>query len=135
VTYLPPSAEAAFGQETPEYHAWLQQAGSLLWKGQLNDLIHDCQALGSVPAVHNAISYFTNNQKRMDYARFRQQGYFIGSATVESARKQIAALRLKRARARWTENGAIATAKARAAWLSNQWDDLAACHSILPLAI
>lgn len=137
--YLPPIAEAAFGRETPEYHAWLQQARSLLWEGQIDDLIHDCQSLGSVPAtqkaVHNAVSYFTNNQKRMDYARFRQQGYFIGSGTVESAGKQIASLRLKRAGARWTENGAVATAKARAAWLSNQWDVLAARRSILPLAL
>lgn len=79
-------------------------------------------------------SYFTNNQKRMDYARFRQQGYLIGSGTVESAAKQIAALRLKRAGARWTQNGAVATAKARAAWLSSQWDDLADRRAILPLA-
>jgi hypothetical protein len=70
----------------------------------------------------------------MDYARFRQQGYFIGSGTVESAGKQIAGLRLKRAGARWFEGGAVATAKARAAWLSDQWDNLAARRANLPLA-
>jgi len=137
--YLPPVAEAAFGYDTPKYHTWLDQARSLLWEGQIEALIHDCQLLASIPlaakAVHDAISYFTNNQKRMDYARFRQQDYFIGSGTVESAGKQIAGLRLKRAGARWTEPGAIATAKARAAWLSGQWDDLAARRSILPLAV
>jgi hypothetical protein len=73
-------------------------------------------------------------QKRMDYARFRQLGYFIGSGTVESAGKQIAGLRLKRAGARWTEPGAISTAKARAAWLSGHWDDLASRRTALPLA-
>jgi len=137
--YLPPIAEAAFGHDTPEYHAWLDQARSQLWEGQIDALIHDCQLLASIPlaakAVYDAASYFTNNQKRMDYARFRQQGYFIGSGTVESAGKQIAGLRLKRAGARWTETGAVATAKARAAWLSDQWDDLAARRAILPLAV
>ena len=136
--YLPPIAEAAFGKDTPEYHAWLDQARYLLWEGQIDDLIHDCQLLTSFPAaekpVYNAVSYFSNNQKRMDYARFRQLGYFIGSGTVESAGKQIAGLRLKRAGARWTEPGAIATAKARAAWLSDQWDDLAVRRANLPLA-
>ena len=136
--YLPPIAEAVFGRETPEYLAWLQQTRALLWEGQIEDLIRECQSLGSIPAaqkaVHYAVSYFTNNQKRMDYARFRQQGYLIGSGTVESAAKQIAALRLKRAGARWTQNGAVATAKARAAWLSSQWDDLADRRAILPLA-
>jgi hypothetical protein len=137
--YLPPIAEAAYGHDTPDYHAWLDQTRSLLWEGQIDDLIRDCQILGSIPlaqkAVHDAVSYFTNNQKRMDYARFRQQGYFIGSGTVESAGKQIAGLRLKRAGARWTETGAVATAKARAAWLSDQWDDLAARRAVLPLAV
>lgn len=137
--YLPPIAEAAFGYDTPDYHAWLDHSRSLLWEGQIETLIHDCQILGSISiaqkAVNSAVSYFSNNQKRMDYARFRQQGYFIGSGTVESAGKQIAGLRLKRAGARWTETGAVATAKARAAWLSHQWDDLAACRAILPLAV
>ena len=137
--YLPPIAEAAFGKDTPEYHAWLEQARTLLWEGQIVALIHDCQLLGSIPAaekaVYDALSYFTNNQKRMDYARLRQQGYFIGSGTVESACKQITGLRLKRAGARWTEPGAVATAKARAAWLSDQWDDLATRRAVLPLAV
>ena len=137
--YLPPIAEAAFGLDTPAYHTWLDQSRSLLWEGQIDALIHDCQLLSALPAAAKAasaaVSYFSNNQKRMDYARFRQQGYFIGSGTVESAGKQIAGLRLKRAGARWTETGAVATAKARAAWLSDQWDDLAARRAILPLAV
>jgi hypothetical protein len=136
--YLPPVAEAAFGRDTPEYAAWLQQARSQLWEGQLDDLLHDCQLLAAKPAaaqaVRTAVTYFTNNQHRLDYARFRQQGYFIGSGTVESAGKQIATLRLKRAGARWTETGAVRTAKARAAWLSGDWEPLATARAALPLA-
>ena len=89
--YLPPVAEAAFGKDTPEYFAWLEQARSQLWEGQIDDLIHDCQILSPIPLankpVHDAVSYFTHKHKRMDYARFRQLGYFIGSGTVESAGK------------------------------------------------
>ena len=137
--YLPPVAEAAFGRETPEYAAWLQQARSQLWEGQIDELIHDCQLLAAKPAAaqaaQTAVTYFTNNQHRMDYARFRQQGYFIGSGTVESAGKQIATLRLKRAGARWTETGAVQTAKARAAWLSGEWEYLATAREALPLAV
>jgi hypothetical protein len=136
--YLPPIAEAVFGKGTPEYHAWLEQARTQLWEGQIDDLIHDCQLLETIPAakqaIYDALSYFTNNRKRMDYARFREQGYFIGSGTVESGGKQIATLRLKRAGARWTEDGAVSTAKARAAWLSGCWDDLATLRASLPLA-
>jgi len=136
--YLPAVAEAAFGRDTPEYQAWLQQARTLLWEGQIDELIDDCRLLASHPvaaqAVQAAVTYFTNNRRRMDYARFRQQGYFIGSGTVESAGKQITTLRLKRAGARWTEIGAVQTAKARAAWLSGAWEQLATARAALPLA-
>ena len=134
--YLPPVAEAAFGLGTDQYQAWLENARTLLWEGQIDKLIYACQQVASQApaAVHKAVTYFANNQKRMDYARFRQQGYFIGSGTVESAGKQIAGLRLKRAGARWTEPGALATAKARAAWLSGTWDTLVAKRAALPLA-
>jgi hypothetical protein len=136
--YLPPIAEAAFGQDTEAYRTWLENARTLLWEGQIDKLIYACQQLAAIvlakPAVHSAVTYFTNNQKRMDYARFRQQGYFIGSGTVESGGKQISSLRLKRAGARWTERGAVLTAKARAAWLSGTWDLLAARRTALSLA-
>ena len=133
--YLPPVAEAAFSPGTPQYHAWLENARSLLWEGQIAKLIYACQQLSSqaTPAVHKAVTYFTNNQKRMEYAHFRQQGYFIGSGTVESGGKQISTLRLKRAGARWTERGALLTAKARAAWLSGGWDVLASKRAALSL--
>ena len=136
--YLSPVAEAAFGKETEPYRTWLENARSLLWEGQIEKLIYACQQLSSMPLakqpVHSAITYFTNNQKRMDYARFRQQGYFIGSGTVESGGKQIATLRLKRPGARWTELGAVLTAKARAAWMSAHWDILASKRATLSMA-
>jgi hypothetical protein len=55
----------------------------------------------------------------MKYAQYRKKGYVIGSGTVESACKQIATARLKIAGARWTLQGVVATAKARAAWLTD----------------
>ena len=64
----------------------------------------------------------------MDYARLRKEGYQIGSGNVESACKQIGTQRLKRSGARWTENGARNTAKARAVWLSGQWERLEDRH-------
>jgi hypothetical protein len=137
--YLPPIAEAAFGKDTPQAKDWLEQARNQLWNGQIDDLIQDCQLLARLPLAakpaSQAVTYFSNNHKRMDYARFREQGYLIGSGTIESGCKQIASLRLKRAGARWTEQGAVQTAKARGAWLSGSWDSLAAKRAALPLAI
>ena len=58
----------------------------------------------------------------------------VCSLTIESACKQIAAVRLKRSGARWTLPGVIATAKARAVWLSQSWDSLKPNYARLPSA-
>jgi hypothetical protein len=124
--YLTPIAETAFGAGTPQARQWLTQTRTDLWEGRIQEVIRACRScLPLAPLfAEKAITYYTHNEKRMDYARFRQQGYLIGSGTIESACKQIAAARLKRSGARWTLPGVIATAKARAAWLSKSWDNL-----------
>jgi hypothetical protein len=136
VAYLTPIAEAAFSQEN-QRKQWRQKVRDWLWHGRIQKVIQACQQYLDHPlaaeAAQRAVTYYTNNQQRMDYAYYRQQGYWIGSGTVESACKQIATARLKISGARWTLSGAIATAKARAAWLSHGdgFDTL----SRLPLAV
>ena len=126
--YLTPIAEAAFGANTSQAREWLMQTRTDLWEGRIQEVIQACRTFlrhtHARPFVEKTITYYTNNEKRMDYAHFRQQGYLIGSGTIESACKQIAAARLKCSGARWTLAGVIATAKARAAWLSKTCDSL-----------
>ena len=135
--YLTPIAEAAFGSHSPQTHEWLTQARTELWEGRIQDVMQSCRSLASHaaarPFIEKALTYFNHHEQRMDYARFRQLGYLIGSGTIESACKQIAAVRLKRSGARWTLPGVIATAKARAAWLSQVWDSLKPISAPLPL--
>ena len=108
--------------------SWIEHAKTLLWEGDVSAVIQILQTLSqnlpNCETLQDAITYYKNNQKRMDYDPFRKQGYLIGSGSVESACKQIVSLRLKRAGARWSETGASAVAKARAAWLSQQGDEL-----------
>jgi hypothetical protein len=133
--YLPPIAERAFEQDQEEQTRWLEQAREDLWEGRVDNVITACQELvdhpRAGPEAQKADTYYTNNRKRLKYAEFRRSGYMIGSGTVESACKQIVTNRLKRSGARWTEDGATETAKARAAWLSGQWDQLAAMRGHL----
>lgn len=136
--YLTPIAEAAFGAGTRQAQEWLTQVKTDLWEGCIQEVLQACRAFlhhsHARPFAEKAISYYTNNEKRMDYAYFRQHGYLIGSGTIESACKQIAAARLKCSGARWTLAGVIATAKARAAWLSKTWDTLKPIYLNLSLA-
>ena len=138
VEYLAPIAEAAFGSASRSAKDWLEAVRSDLWQGHIDQVIAACQTFQkharAGEAARRAVTYYTNNAKRMDYAHFRTAGYQIGSGTIESGCKQIATQRLKRSGARWTLEGARRTAKARAAWLSGQWDRLSGQRAALPLA-
>jgi hypothetical protein len=71
----------------------------------------------------------------MRYDFFRTHGYLIGSGTIESGCKQIVTQRLKRSGAQWLVEGAVLTAKARAAWLSGNWHILCQKRARLPFVI
>lgn len=139
VEYLTPISIALYPDEQ-EAAAWRERMKSQLWESEIEAVIATCQALQDHPqsgeAATKAVTYYENNKHRMDYAHYRAEGYLIGSGTVESGCKQIATMRLKRSGARWTKVGAVATAKARAAWLSGveEWDSVTRDFSHLPLA-
>jgi len=133
--YLEDLAVAAF-PDLSERTAWLEGLTQTLWDGQVEQVISACKALApSGGEARKAVTYFYNNAERMRYDQFRAAGYMIGSGTVESGCKQIVTHRLKLPGAQWTVTGAVQTAKARAAWLSGQWQTLCDQRSALPLAI
>ena len=109
-----------------EQKNWYAEMKKLLWKGEVEIIIEKSRLLLAQVGepVKRLISYDINNIERMRYNEFRAKKYLIGSGTVESACKQIVAMRLKRSGARWTEYGAEMTAKARTAWLSGTWQSV-----------
>ncbi len=128
-------AQAAFPVERDRAQ-WLDQVTTDLWEGCLASVIRTCERLAArCDEAQRAVTYFTNNAHRMKYDQFRAAGYLIGSGTVESGCKQIITQRLKRSGAQWTVHGAVQTAKARAAWLSGEWEALCARRAALPLAV
>lgn len=137
--YLEAVSRAAFAGNPEGGSAWLEPTRTALWEGQVEEVIAACRQFEDHSQAqleaHKAINYFAHNRERMDYARFRAAGYMIGSGTVESGCKQIVSQRLKLPGARWLVEGARATAKARAVYLSGQWDELSTLRSNLPLAV
>lgn len=137
--YIAPVANAAFADKDKR-QSWSNQLRTDLWEGKLAEVIAAFDRFTEHPqageAATKALTYFTNNQHRMDYPTYRAQGYQIGSGTIESGCKQIVSQRLKVAGAIWELDNAIKTAKARAALLSGQWDTITSRreHLALPLA-
>ena len=135
--YIAPVANAAFDDQD-QRQAWIRQVRTDLWEGDLDAVLAAFASFAAHrqagEAATKAVTYFTNNRHRMNYAKYRAQGYQIGSGTVESGCKQIVTQRLKVAGAIWDLGNCIKTAKARAALLSNQWSTLTARREHLALA-
>lgn len=136
--YLAPVAKAAFADKQQQ-EKWIAETKTALWEGRLDEVIAACQTHVSpkrreAPA-QKAVTYFSNNRSRMEYPTYRANGYQIGSGTIESAAKQIGSLRMKVPGAIWNEDGARYVAKARAAYLSGQWNSIAQRRTRLPFVV
>ena len=79
------------------------------------------------PVVHEEIekqiAYFENNQERMLYKTYRQNGYFYGSGVVEAGCKTVVGQRLKQSGMLWGRPGAESVLELRCALLGNRWDE------------
>jgi hypothetical protein len=126
-SYLVQVAQAVFGPATQPRAVWLKRELDLLWDGKVQQVIQNLETLqeshSEIEAIQDAITYYTNNQQRMNYPAYRERGLQIGSGTIESGCKRVVKARLDQAGMTWTVEGARAVLKARAAYLSGQWDD------------
>jgi hypothetical protein len=72
--------------------------------------------------VDAAISYFTNQGPRMNYAKFRSQNLPIGSGITEAACKTIIKQRFCRSGMKWKDKGASIVLSLRCLDKSDRWD-------------
>lgn len=117
-----------------EEHAaqqWIDPLLAALAQSNLALVLHELQPLtDSSAAARTALTYFTNNQARMDYARYRQLNLQIGSGTIESACKHLIDARLKQAGMRWKFENARSLAKLRARFKSDRWQETMALRPL-----
>ena len=106
-------AKAAFGDSTPQAQQWTQRQVERLWHGRVADVVTalytlDWHQIMCLEDIRNSPAYFETRQPNMDYARFRQAGYPIGSGTVESGINTVAHHRMKRQGRGWKRQHAQA---------------------------
>jgi hypothetical protein len=99
-------AKAAFGDGTPPAQQWTQRQVDLLWYGRVEDVVTALQVLDwdritCLEDIRNSPSYFETRKQYMDYARLRQEGYPIGSGTVEGGINTVVHHRMKRQGRGW----------------------------------
>jgi hypothetical protein len=82
------------------------------------------RSAAALEAHRQVTGYVRNNLHRMDYPRYRQEGWQIGSGHIEAACKTVVNQRLKQSGMRWGCDGADALCHLRALYEGEigQWD-------------
>ena len=106
-------SKATFGEGTSQAKQWFDTQVELLWHGRVEDVVIALYALDwnkttCLDDIRNSPAYFDARTSKMDYARFRQEGYPIGSGTVESGVNTVVHHRMKRQGRGWKRQNAQA---------------------------
>jgi hypothetical protein len=112
-------------------------------EGYLNDVSRKPRLTADDRAtITTSITYFTNQQSRMEYWRYRESGYPIGSGVTEATCKTLIKARFCGSGARWKDKGASFVLSIRSLRLTSQrWQqfwkkiDLQGCPKIEMAAI
>lgn len=113
-------AAGALHPENPERaQAWFQGRRENLFLGEVQAITAPLDEVGLEDQSH----YFHTHQRRMRYQEFREEGYPIGSGTVESGIKQFK-VRLSGPGMRWSRPGAERMLAIRGAVMGETFDRL-----------
>jgi len=117
-----------YGPTSTEAKQWASARSEQLDDGDVEAVVTSMKRLrprqnNAGKEVRKAINYFQTNKERMRYAKFRQQGLFVGSGVVEAGCKIVVGLRLKQSGMRWTVNHANAIIALRCCQLSRRWEE------------
>ena len=112
-----------------EKNKWIETQKELLLTDKVATVIKTVKK--TIPKTTEAkkaqealISYYTNNQQRMLYSTYKENGYCLGSGAIESAHRNVVQQRLKLSGQRWSLNGAQQIVNLRAYHKSNRWKDV-----------
>jgi hypothetical protein len=111
--------------------AWLDGQTEELKKGDAALVVQEIERLWllmqaderakAAEAIATRLNYLKERQSMISYATFRQQGYPIGSGSVESANKLVVESRMKGSGMRWGEEHVDPMLALRNAACSNRW--------------
>ncbi|NET37555.1 MAG: ISKra4 family transposase [Cyanothece sp. SIO1E1] len=128
--YLWEVARNAFARNANEQKAWVETQQEALKASQWQTVVAAAQRLPPTSAalttsIERLVRYLQQQQSRIDYRSYLQQGLMIGSGVVESSNRRIVTVRLKQSGMFWSKVGAEAVMNLRACYLSSseRWQD------------
>jgi len=121
-------AKAVWPQDGGAQHAWVDDVLHRLRHegGGILEAVWKALPPLSAAAQEQVVAeqaYFAYHHTRLDYPRYRAQGFPIGSGIIESACKVVLKQRESGSGMRWTESGAQSIATLRAIHRSGRWQE------------
>ena len=121
-------ARALRGEGTPEARQAGERWKAMLHEGQVGEIIEELTALRKAhrgekrKRLADEIRYLEQGRHRMQYPRYRQEGWPIGSGAVEATCKHLAKERLRVTGARWKRASIPAVVALRPCRANEEWD-------------
>jgi hypothetical protein len=102
---------------------WLDQQHDLLLESRHEQVVANIRQLAPTSKdlqqeCQKVVDYLEQNQFRMDYKTYLQEGLRIGSGAVEAAHRSLVQARMKRSGQRWSNKGAQNMLNLRVAYKS-----------------
>jgi hypothetical protein len=130
--HLSNAAEAIFGKGSSAGDEWYETKRLLLleeydgadhvYRSLLYFQKHYNYPSERKESLDREVVFFRNNKDRMEYKRFRENGWPIGSGVIEAACKSIVKCRCCRSGMRWTRSGGQTILTLRSLLKSGRWD-------------
>jgi len=127
LAHLHSAARLLHGEGTDQARTWVESLKTRLYQGHAATIagllaeLADQVSSDRAEKLRDEATYFRNNQRRMCYLEYREDGWPIGSGTIESGCKQFQA-RMKGPGMHWSRRGAERMLALRAVILSQRFN-------------
>jgi hypothetical protein len=127
LAHLHSAANLLHGEGTDKARRWAESMKTSLFQGHAAWIANSLDKLAGqfsgerADKLKNEATFFRNNHRRMRYLEYREDGWPIGSGTIESGCKQFQA-RMKGPGMRWSRPGAHRMLALRSTILSLRFD-------------
>jgi len=118
-------AKALFKMDESRYRPWAEDLCKRLKASKYDEVLCELREYKEKPPPDsdvNLYNYIENNIANIDYAKYQQEGYFIGSGAIESGNRLVLQQRLKQPGMRWNEDTAQSLLTLRAKHESGLWE-------------
>jgi hypothetical protein len=116
-----------FQEDEYKYKTWSKEVCEL-FKASKNieaiKMITEIRGKNTKDAKYNLLNYIEINKNNIDYAAYKNRGWYLGSGAIESGNKSVFQFRVKQAGMRWNQETAQFILSLMAKSKSSLWDDV-----------